>query len=127
MVDFTSTQAQAMEVAPPTSREGGQDEAAAAKPLSASPPLTADGVDKMYHQLADIHAIAVAQLAEFACWCQSDPPPSLARAGTSQSRPVVTPSMIRLAPSHPTDFSSQALPWQWQGWHGEPQVHCQAH
>jgi hypothetical protein len=49
MVDFTSTQAQAKKVAPPVSRKGGQAEATAAKPLSASPPLTTDGVDKMYH------------------------------------------------------------------------------
>jgi hypothetical protein len=66
MVDFVSTQAQAKEVAPPASREGGQDEATAAKPLSASHLLTTDGVDKMYRQLAEIHAIAAAQLAECA-------------------------------------------------------------
>jgi hypothetical protein len=34
---------------PPANHEGVQDEATATKPLSASPPLTADGVDKMYH------------------------------------------------------------------------------
>jgi hypothetical protein len=67
MVDFTSTQAQAKEVAPPTSHKGGQAEATTFKPLSTSPPLTADGVDKMYHQLAEIHAIATTQLAECAC------------------------------------------------------------
>jgi hypothetical protein len=55
MVDFTSTQAQAKKVAPPASREGGQMEATAAKPLSVSPSLTTDRVDKMYHQLAEIH------------------------------------------------------------------------
>jgi hypothetical protein len=52
MVDFASTQPQAKEGAPRTSREGGQAEAAAAKPLSTSPPFTADGVDKMYRQLS---------------------------------------------------------------------------
>jgi hypothetical protein len=51
-VDFDSTQAQAEEVAPPASREGGQAEAAMAKPLSASPPLTDNRVDKMYRKLA---------------------------------------------------------------------------
>jgi hypothetical protein len=35
-----------------------------AKPLSASPPLTTDRVEKMYHQLAEIHAIATTQLVE---------------------------------------------------------------
>jgi hypothetical protein len=48
MVDFVSTQAQAEEVAPPANCEGGQAEAVAAKPLIVSPPLTIDGVDKMY-------------------------------------------------------------------------------
>jgi hypothetical protein len=43
MVDFTSTQAQANEVAPTTSHEGGLAEATVATTLSASPPLTADG------------------------------------------------------------------------------------
>jgi hypothetical protein len=53
MVDFASTQAQAKEVAPPASCEGGgggQDEATIAKLLNVSPPLTVDGVDKMYRQ-----------------------------------------------------------------------------
>jgi hypothetical protein len=50
MVDFTSTQAQVEEVASPASREGGgQAEAAVAKPLSASPLLTTDWVNKMHH------------------------------------------------------------------------------
>jgi hypothetical protein len=64
MVDLASTHAQVKEVAPLANREGGQDEAITAKPLSASPLLTTDRMDKMYHQLAEIHAIAAAQLAE---------------------------------------------------------------
>jgi hypothetical protein len=48
-----------------------------AKPLSASPPLTANGVDKMYHQLVEIHAITAVQLAECACCCRSDSTPNL--------------------------------------------------
>jgi hypothetical protein len=48
MMDFTSTQAQSKEVAPPARCEGGQTEATVAKPLSASHPLTTDGVVKMY-------------------------------------------------------------------------------
>jgi hypothetical protein len=66
MVDFASTQAQAKEVAPPASCDGGQDEAAAAKAFNVLPPLTADGVDKIYCQLVEIHAIAATQLAECA-------------------------------------------------------------
>jgi hypothetical protein len=57
MVDFTSTQARAKKVSPSASHEGGQTEAAMAKPPCASPPLTTDGVDKMYRQLAEIHII----------------------------------------------------------------------
>jgi hypothetical protein len=50
MVNFASTQPRSREVAPTASREGGgQTEATVAKPLSASPPLIIDGVDKMYH------------------------------------------------------------------------------
>jgi hypothetical protein len=48
MMDFASTQARGKEVAPPASREGGQTDVAAAKPLSASPLLTTNVVDKMY-------------------------------------------------------------------------------
>jgi hypothetical protein len=58
MVDFASTQARAKEVAPQAGCEGGQTEAIVAKPLSASRPLTANGVDKMHHKLANIHVIS---------------------------------------------------------------------
>jgi hypothetical protein len=54
------------------SHKGGQAEAPVAKVLSASPLLSADEVDKMYHQLAEIHAIVAMQLAECARWHQSD-------------------------------------------------------
>jgi hypothetical protein len=37
-----------------------QAEAAATKALSISPPPMIDGVEKLYHQLAEIHAIIVA-------------------------------------------------------------------
>jgi hypothetical protein len=47
-------------------REGGQNEAAMAKPLNVLPPPSADRVDMMYHQLAEIHAIASMQLTECA-------------------------------------------------------------
>jgi hypothetical protein len=63
MMDFASTHAQAKEVAPPTSRKGGQADATATMPLSASPPLAANGVDKIYCELGEIHDIATAQLA----------------------------------------------------------------
>jgi hypothetical protein len=66
MVDFATTQAQVDEVAPLASHEGDHAEAVVAKLLIASPPLTADGVDKLHRQLEEIHAIAIVQLAECA-------------------------------------------------------------
>jgi hypothetical protein len=66
MMDFASTQAQAKKVAPSTSHEGGQTEAAETEPPSTSAPLTTDGVDKMHRQLAEIHAITTTQLVEYA-------------------------------------------------------------
>jgi hypothetical protein len=66
MVEFASTQTPTKEVAPPVSGEEGQAKATAAKPLSSLPLLTTDGVDRMYRQLAEIHPITAAQLAECA-------------------------------------------------------------
>jgi hypothetical protein len=60
MVDFVATQARAKGVAPSANLEGGQTEATAAKPLNALPPPIADGVDRLYRQLAEIHAITAA-------------------------------------------------------------------
>jgi hypothetical protein len=60
MMDDIITLAQAKGVAPPASREEGHTKVAAARPLKASPPPTADGVDKMHHRLTEIHAIAAA-------------------------------------------------------------------
>jgi hypothetical protein len=105
MVDFASTQAHAEEVAPPICHEVGQAKATVARPLSFSPLLTTDGVDKMYRELVEIHTIAATQLVECAHWCRSDSTPSSVRAGTGQPRPIVMPSTIRLA------TSSQALLW----------------
>jgi hypothetical protein len=64
-MDFTSTLPHAKGVAPTTSHEEGHP---ATRPPKASPPPTTDRVDKMYCQLAEIHTITVAQLAECACW-----------------------------------------------------------
>jgi hypothetical protein len=110
-VDFASTQAQAKKLAPPASRGVAQAGAAVAKSLSASHPVTADWVDRIYRQLAEIHAITTMQLLECAHWCQTDSTPHSTRAGNSQPRSNAVPLAIRLAPSPPTDFSSQAPPW----------------
>jgi hypothetical protein len=58
MVFFNSTQARAKGVTPSASHEGGRTKVAAGKPMSTSPPPIANGVDRMYLQLAEIHAIA---------------------------------------------------------------------
>jgi hypothetical protein len=100
MMDFASTQARAKEVAPPSRREGCQTEAAVAKPLNASPPLTADRVDKLYHQLVEIHAIAAAQLVECAHWRRSD----------LASNPI--PARVG---------------WQWRCWHHRPPMDFSSH
>jgi hypothetical protein len=68
MVDFTSTQAWSKGVAPSASREGGQTKAVAVEPLNASPPPPADGVDRLYCQLVEVHAIITVQLAECTRW-----------------------------------------------------------
>jgi hypothetical protein len=109
MVDFTSTQAQTEELAPLVGQGEAQVETVVAKSPGASPPLTADEVDRMYRQLAEIHAITTAQLADCACWCRIDsppPPPGSTQMGTSWPRTDAVPSTIRLAPSPPTNFSS---------------------
>jgi hypothetical protein len=51
--------------------------------LSMMPLLSADGLDRMYHQLAKIHTIAAAQLAECAHWHRTDSTPRSVRAGMS--------------------------------------------
>jgi hypothetical protein len=80
MVDFTFTQAQTEELAPLVGQGEAHVETVVAKSPGVSPPLTADEVDRMYRQLAEIHAITTAQLADCACWCWIDsPPPHLAR------------------------------------------------
>jgi hypothetical protein len=66
MVDFVATQAQAKGAAPSANDEGGQTEAAADRPPIDLPPPATDGVDRMYHQLAEIHTITAMQLVECA-------------------------------------------------------------
>jgi hypothetical protein len=66
MLDFASTQSLAKELAPPIHRREARAEAAEANSTSTSPPLTTDGLDRMYRQLTEIHTIITAQLAECA-------------------------------------------------------------
>jgi hypothetical protein len=81
MMDFTSTQARAKGVAPTTSCEESHTEAVAARPLKASPPPTVDGVDKMYCQLGEIHALAATQLVECIHWHRSNSTSNVAHTG----------------------------------------------
>jgi hypothetical protein len=102
MVDLTSTQARAKEVVPPASREGGQAEATTAKPPSASPSLTTDGWTRCTTNWRRFTHRRRTTSRVFTHHChrlRSDSTPSLFWARTGQSKPIVTPSMIRLAPS----------------------------
>jgi hypothetical protein len=100
MIDYAPVRAQSKGEAPTASHEGGQ---AAAKALNASPPPTTDRVDKMYHQLAEIHAITATQLMECTCWHCSDSTPSLVCVRTGRQRPDETPSVTRMVPPPLTD------------------------
>jgi hypothetical protein len=64
MMDFASTPTHTKGVNPTANHEEGHAKAATARPPKASPPPTVDGVDKMYCQLVEIHAITTASLAE---------------------------------------------------------------
>jgi hypothetical protein len=74
MMDYASAPAQGKGVAPTASPKEGYTKAPVARPPKASPPPTADRVDKMYHQLAEIHTIATMQLVECVRWHRSNPP-----------------------------------------------------
>jgi hypothetical protein len=69
MMDYASTQARAKGVAPTANHERSHTEAIVARSSKASPPPSADRVDKMYLQLAEINAVAItiAQLAKCVC------------------------------------------------------------
>jgi hypothetical protein len=66
MIDYAPTQARSKGVISTPSCGWGQAEATVTRAPSASPLPTADGVDKLYCELMEIHAIAAAQLAECA-------------------------------------------------------------
>jgi hypothetical protein len=68
MVDLATTQAQTKGASPSINRKESQTEAITAKPLNVLLPPPADRVDKLYHQLVEIHAIATAQLVECTHW-----------------------------------------------------------
>jgi hypothetical protein len=68
MIDYAPTQARSKGVISTPSCGWGQVEVVVAKAPSASPLSTADRVDKLYRQLAEIHATTAVQLVECACW-----------------------------------------------------------
>jgi hypothetical protein len=66
MMDYAPDRAQSKGVISTPSHPScrwGQAEATVVKASSASPPPTTNRVDKLYRQLAEIHAIATTQLA----------------------------------------------------------------
>jgi hypothetical protein len=77
MLYYTVARAQAKRAISTPSCGWGQAEAAAAKGLSTPPPPTAIGMDKLYLQMAEIHTITTAQLAECVRWHRSDSTPSV--------------------------------------------------
>jgi hypothetical protein len=127
MVDIISTQTQAKDLAPLVRQGEASTKVIATQSPCASAPLTADGVNMMYHQLVEIHAITTAQLVECARWHWADSTPCSGQAGTSRPKPGVVPTVTRLAPSPPTDFLSQAPLWPWQGRCNWPHACCQLH
>jgi hypothetical protein len=123
MVDLTATQLYAKGAAPPGSREGGGGRS---RPLWPSPrtchlhPPSIEA-NKLYHQLAEIHAIAAVQLAECACWHQFSPTPNTVCTRASWWGGTVEPSAVRMAPPPPTGFSPQST--LQRGQRVEPQAH----
>jgi hypothetical protein len=109
MIDYAPIQARGKREALTANRGGGQ---AMAKALSASPPPIVDGVDKMYHQLVEIHAIVGAQLPECTRWHRSDQTPRSIWAGVEWWGPDVAPSATQTAPLPRADFSPQVSLWQ---------------
>jgi hypothetical protein len=67
----------------------GLAEATVTKALSISPPPTTNGVDKLYHQLAEIHAIFASQLAECTHGCRSYSTPTPVQARTGEQRDAI--------------------------------------
>jgi hypothetical protein len=122
MMDYVSTPARAKGVAPLASHEEGYTEAATARPPKASPLPTADGVDKIYCQLAEIDAIAVVQLAECIRWHRSNLTLTWLPPAPGWRGPTVEPSVARTAPLPSVDFSPRASLRQ-RGPHVEPQAH----
>jgi hypothetical protein len=64
-----------------------------------------DEVDKLYHELTEIHDICPTELAECTQWCHSDANPSPVQFRTGRRSPNGMPSATRMAPSPPADFS----------------------
>jgi hypothetical protein len=111
MVDFASTHARAMTVAPSASHEGGQTEVAVVKPLNASPLSTVNGGGQAVSSTREIHAIIAVQLVECVHWRRVGLTSSLVWARTGEPRTTVAPSTAKMAPTPPTDFSSRAPLW----------------
>jgi hypothetical protein len=108
MIDYALDQARSEGKVNAPHHQGGLTKATKAKAVSISPPPTADEVDRLYRQLAEIHAISAAQLAECTHWCRfaSTSSPVWARTGRQGSDEMLSTTRMALPPS--TEFSPQA-------------------
>jgi hypothetical protein len=66
-------------------------------PLNMLLPPSTHGVDMLYRQLAEIHAIAAVQMVECAHWHQTDSISSLIHARPGWQKPTTEPSATRMA------------------------------
>jgi hypothetical protein len=114
MVDFAAARSQAKGVAPAKNRERGQwptfarasrTVAAVAMRLNPLPPPSTYGVDRLYRQLAEMHAITTAQLAECIHWRRVHSTSSPVHIRASSQKPVAVPSATRMT-SPPTGLST---------------------
>jgi hypothetical protein len=108
IIGYAATRARSEGALPPPRGQGSLAKATMARAMVSSPPLTTDEVDRLYHQLTEIHSIGAAQLAECAHWGRSDSTPSPGQARTNWQRPDGTSFMTRTAPPPSTDFFSKA-------------------
>jgi hypothetical protein len=121
MMDYATTQAWSEGVISTPYRQWDLAEA-----IHFSPLPTVDEMDRLYRQLAEIHTIGAAQLAECAHWSRYDSTPSPIRVRTSRQGHDETPSATWMAPPPPTNFSPPHALLQQQNPHVEPSMRQRA-
>jgi hypothetical protein len=109
MVDYAATRARSEGALLPPYGQLGLAEATVARAMVSSPPPTTGEVDRLYHQLTEIHAISATQVVECTCCRHSNPTPSQVWARVGRWGPDETPSATRRASPLPNSFVSQVL------------------